>query len=287
MGRGSCGAPCGSVHADLFVSKQSLQRCARVGLSTSVIGTPRFIAPTVREAVTGIQSSRGREGCTRRANTSQLALVDNPPSNATTRPASTPPSTMPASLEERKKSGEIFLLPVHDKNVNMFKKILEVTLPVVYDDKFFKSSANEWSDFTRIREFGAALSCVSASYPQTHARVRRRGGGERMGGRVRDTETPCLHSHALPPQPCSVLQGHPRRRRGWPGRDGRGREAGVHHRHLCPGGLPRAWTGWVAVHVPQGCPPPHLAHDAPSPLPSPQAARCCRRSSPLLPSTAT
>lgn len=57
---------------------------------------------------------------------------------------------MHLTLDERKKSGEIFFLPVHEKNVNLYKKVLEVTLPVVYDDKFFKSCATEWSDFCKI-----------------------------------------------------------------------------------------------------------------------------------------
>lgn len=56
------------------------------------------------------------------------------------------------TVEQRKASGEIFFLAVHDKNINMFRKILEVTLPVVYDDKFYRSSAHEWAEFSRIRE---------------------------------------------------------------------------------------------------------------------------------------
>jgi GNAT superfamily N-acetyltransferase len=47
----------------------------------------------------------------------------------------------------------IFLLPVHDKNVAMYRRILEVTLPVAYDDAWFKQTVSLWSDFARILYF--------------------------------------------------------------------------------------------------------------------------------------
>jgi GNAT superfamily N-acetyltransferase len=47
----------------------------------------------------------------------------------------------------------IFFLPVHDKNVAMYRRILEVTLPVQYDEAWFKNTVSLWSDFARILYF--------------------------------------------------------------------------------------------------------------------------------------
>jgi len=62
-----------------------------------------------------------------------------------------PPPAASGGGEKRERKDDVFTLPVHAKNVAMFRRILEVVLPVAYDDHFYEqSSTGAWAEFSRL-----------------------------------------------------------------------------------------------------------------------------------------